>query len=185
MSILEWVRSHHGKSAIGIPAPASTLEFLVRILSQNYQLDFTAVPYRGGAPLINDMLGNQIAAGTASVPDLIENHRAGKVRIVAVLGKHRQEALPEVPTFSELGLAGLEDLPYYGVFAPAGTSKEFIERFGLAIHQVLQLPDVRERLRQMGLNAEFMTALQLGQREQAYTQAWAEIFRRSGFKTQP
>ncbi|MGL1701349.1 tripartite tricarboxylate transporter substrate-binding protein, partial [Vibrio parahaemolyticus] len=80
-----------------------------------------SVPYRGSAPMMVDMLGNQIAAGIGSVPDLIVNHQQKKLRIVAVMGSQRQAVLPDVPTFAELGLAGFEELPYYGVFAPAGT----------------------------------------------------------------
>eukprot|EP01034_Spumella_vulgaris_P000757 gene757-biopygen690 len=64
---------------------------------------------------------NQISAGVASVQDFIENHKAGKVHVVAVLGTKRQAAMPDVPTFDELGLKGFEDLPYYGIYAPAGT----------------------------------------------------------------
>jgi hypothetical protein len=71
--------------------------------------------------MMTDMLGNQIAAGVGSVPDFIENHRAGRLRVLAVLGRARQAALPEVPSFGEMGLAGFDDLPYYGFWAPAGT----------------------------------------------------------------
>jgi len=77
--------------------------------------------------MMADMLGNQISAGIASVPDFIENHRAGKVRIVATIGARRQALLPQVPTFGELGFANLDDLPYYGVFAPVGTPQPFVE----------------------------------------------------------
>ena len=80
-------------------------EFLVKRIGQKYQLDLQAAPYRGSAPLIADMLGNQIAVGVASVPDFIENHKAGKVRVVAVLGGARQAALPEVrERLSAMGL---------------------------------------------------------------------------------
>ena len=73
--------------------------------------------------MIGDMLGNQIAAGVGSVPDFIENHKSGQLRVVAVLGGKRQPTLPDVPTLAELGVAGFEDVPYYGFFAPAGTPK--------------------------------------------------------------
>ena len=73
--------------------------------------------------MIGDMLGNQIAAGVGSVPDFIENHRSGRLRVVAVGGAKRQPTLPDVPTLAELGVAGFEDLPYYGFFAPQGTPK--------------------------------------------------------------
>ena len=114
------VRAQGGKSAVGVPAPASVPEFLVKVIAEKYGIDLVSVPYRGSAPMIADMLASQIPAGVASVPEFVENHKAGKLRVVAVLGSRRQAVLPDVPTFAELGLAGFEDAPYYGFFAPAG-----------------------------------------------------------------
>ena len=180
-----WVRGQGaGKGTVGVPAPASVPEFLVKVIGQKYALDLQAAPYRGSAPMMADMLGNQINAGVASVPDFIENHKAGKVRIVAVLGGARQAALPDVPTFAELGLAGFEDVPYYGIFAPAGTSKAVIDRFSEAVAKVIAMPDVRERLTTMGLSVGYMSPQQLASREQAYAQTWARIIKASGFQAQ-
>ncbi len=180
-----WVRNQGaGKGTVGIPAPASVPEFLVKVIGQKYGVDLQAAPYRGSAPMMADMLGNQIAAGVASVPDFIENHKAGKVRIVAVLGASRQAVLPDVPTFAELGLSGFEDIPYYGFFAPAGTPKAAIDKFSDALAKVLTLPEVREQLTAMGLSVGFMSQQQLASRERAYSQAWTKIIRSSGFQAQ-
>ncbi len=180
-----WVKGQGaGKGAVGIPAPASTPEFLVKVIGQKYKLDLVAAPYRGSAPMMADMLGNQIAAGVASIPDFIENHKAGKLRVVAVLGNQRQAAMPEVPTLSELGLAGFEDMPYYGIFAPAGTSKDVIDRFSQALAKAIAVPDVREKLTAMGLTVGFMSQQQLASREKAYGQTWARIIKTSGFQPQ-
>ena len=179
-----WVKSQGGKSAVGIPAPASTPEFLVKVVGEKFKLDLVAAPYRGSAPMMADMLGNQIPAGVGSVPDLIENHKAGKVRILAVLGGKRQAALPDVPTFTELGLGGLEDMPYYGIFAPVGTPQTTLNQYGAAVQKVLTMPDVHEQLAKMGLTVGYMTAPQLAQRERAYTQVWAKLIKASGFQPQ-
>ena len=179
---LAWVRAQGGRSAVGIPAPASTPEFLVQLLAKRYQLDLVSAPYKGSAPMMADMLGNQIPAGVGSVQDFIENHRAGKLRMVAVLGGKRQAALPDVPTFDELGMKGLEDMPYYGFFAPAGTPKAFGERFSGALAKVVALPEVHKPLVDMGLTVEPMTPEQLHARERAYTAAWKRIIEDSGFK---
>ena len=182
---VQWVKTQHGgKSAVGIPAPASTPEFLVGLLGQRYQLDLVAAPYRGSGPLIADMLGNQIPAGVGSVPDFIENHRAGKLRVVAVLGTKRQAQLPDVPTFDELGVKGFEDLPYYGFFAPAGTPAAFIRQFSDALAQVVRMPGVHQQLTTMGLTVEAMSPQQLTEREHAYTATWKRIIGESGFKPQ-
>ena len=180
-----WVKAQAAsKGAVGIPAPASTPEFLVKVVGEKYKLDLVSAPYRGSAPMMADMLGNQIAAGVGSVPDFMENHKAGKVRIVAVLGAKRQAALPDVPTFTELGLTGLEDLPYYGIFAPAGTPKATIDHVGQALAKVLAMPDVNDHLTKMGLTVGYMNSQQLAQRERAYTQVWAKMIKDSGFQPQ-
>jgi tripartite-type tricarboxylate transporter receptor subunit TctC len=180
-----WVKSQGaGKGTVGVPAPASTPEFLVKVIGQKYALDLQAAPYRGSAPMMADMLGNQIASGVASVPDFIENHKAGKLRVLAVLGPTRQATLPDVPTFSELGLAGFDDVPYYGLFAPAGTPRAALDKIADALAKVLAQADVRERLTAMGLTVGFMNQQQLASREQTYSQAWARLIKASGFVAQ-
>nr|WP_295781539.1 Bug family tripartite tricarboxylate transporter substrate binding protein [Rhodoferax sp.] len=173
-----------GKGTVGVPAPASVPEFLVKMIGQKYKLDLQSAPYRGSAPMMGDMLGNQIAAGTGSVPDFIENHKAGKIRVVAVMGTTRQATLPDVPTFAELGLAGFEDLPYYGIFAPTGTPQATIDKISAALAKVVTLPEVHDRLTAMGLTVAYMTPQQLASREQAYSQTWARIIKASGFVPQ-
>lgn len=179
-----WVRTQGSKGNVGVPAPASVPEFLVKLIGQKYALDLQAAPYRGSAPMMADMLGNQIGAGVGSVPDFIENHKAGKIRVVAVLGGKRQAALPDVPTFAELGLAGFEDVPYYGIFAPAGTPRATMDRFAEAVAKVIAMPDVRDRLTAMGLSVGYMPPQQLAMRERAYTQTWTRIIKASGFQAQ-
>jgi tripartite-type tricarboxylate transporter receptor subunit TctC len=184
-SLPEYVRHVQqtgGKDTIGVPAPASIPEFLVGMVGSKYKLDVQAAPYRGSAPMMADMLGNQIKAGVASIPDFIENHKAGKLRIVAVIGDKRQAILPDVPTFRELGLTGLEELPYYGIFAPAGTPAPVIERFNGALAKVVAMPEVREQLMAMGLTVAYQPQAAFATRVKNYTQTWDRIIKQSGFQ---
>ena len=181
---IAWVRKQGGQAAIGIPAPASTPEFLVQLLAKKYEVKLTAVPYKGSAPMMADMLGNQIPAGIGSVPDFIEYQRAGKLHMIGVLGGQRQAALPGVPTFAELGIKGLEDTPYYGIWAPKGTPADFVNRFTRALDKALALPEVHKQLTDMGLTVAYMAPRQLEARERAYTQVWTRIIQDSGFKPQ-
>lgn len=179
---VKWVReAAKDKSAVGVPAPASTPEFLVKLIGEKFKLDLVSVPYRGGAPMIADMLGNQIASGVAAVPDFIENHRAGRLRVVGVLGSARQAALPDVPTFGELGLSGFEDIPYYGLFAPKGTPQTTLDTLSAAIKKVLLQKSVSDTLINLGLTVDYMTQQQLADREKAYTQVWTRIVKEKGF----
>jgi tripartite-type tricarboxylate transporter receptor subunit TctC len=183
-SVAEYVRhvqQHGGKDTVGIPAPASIPEFMVGMVAARYKLDLQAAPYRGSAPMMADMLGNQIKAGIASIPDFIENHKAGKLRVVAVIGDKRQAILPDVPTFAELGIAGLEELPYYGIFAPAGTPPAVIERFNQALAKVVAMPEVREHLTAMGLAVAYQPQAAFANRVKGYTASWEKIIKASGF----
>jgi len=183
-----WVKAGgSGKTAagaVGVPAPASVPEFLVKVLGEKYQLDLVSAPYRGSAPMMADMMGNQIGAGIASIPDFIELHRQNKLRVVAVLGAARQAALPEVPTLAELGLAGFEEMPFYGFFAPAGTPAAALAPFNAALAKVLAMHEVKERLTAMGLSVGYQSGAQLGSRERSYAAGWAKIIKASGFQPQ-
>lgn len=181
---IDAVKAGGGKATMGIPAPASTPQFAVQVIGKQYGLDLAAAPYRGSAPMMADMLGNQIPAGVGSVPDFIENHKAGKLRVVAVMGTQRQAALPDVPTFTELGIKGFEDVPYYGVFAPAGTPAATVDRLSQALQKVIAQPDVREKLSAMGLTVGHMSGAELGKREVAYREVWARIIKDSGYQPQ-
>lgn len=173
-----------GKAAIGVPAPQSVPEFLVRVLAAQYKLDLIAVPYKGSAPMIADILGKQIPAAVASVPDFIEFQKAGKLRMVAVMGNKRQAILPETPTFAELGIKDFEDLPYYGIFAPNDTPSTTLERYSNALKAVLDIPTVRQRLTALGLTVEYMSSKTLDERERAYSKNWARIITENKFTAQ-
>ena len=181
---VQWVKSQGGKGSVGIPAPASTPEFLVQLIGKRYGLDLTPVPYKGSAPMMADMLGNQIPAGVGSVQDFIEYQRAGKLQMIGVLGGQRQAAMPDVPTLAELGFKGLEDTPFYGIWAPKGTPTTFINGFSQALDKVVAMPDVRKSLTDMGLTVGYMSPQQLDKRERAYTQVWSRIIKDSGFQPQ-
>ncbi|MDA7415952.1 Bug family tripartite tricarboxylate transporter substrate binding protein [Xenophilus arseniciresistens] len=182
---LNWVKTQRGgKDTIGVPAPGSIPEFLVKLIAEKSKLDLQAAPYRGGAPMMADMLGNQIAAGISSVPDMIEHHRAGKMRIVATIGAKRDPLLPSVPTFTELGFSNLNDYPWYGVFAPTGTPQPIVDKFGNALQKVLAMPDVKTKLTDLGLTVGYEPQGQFSGRVRSYTQTWAGIIKASGFQPQ-
>lgn len=179
---LKWVAGDdRSRGSVGVPAPASTPEFLVRLLAEKYRINLLSVPYKGAAPVMADLLGNQIPAGIGAVPDFIENHRAGRLRIVAVLGAGRDPLLADVPSFGELGLAGFEEAPYYGLFAPRGTPQGRIDAFNGALQKVLSIEPVRKSLGGLGLRVEYMNQQTFAAREKAYTQLWSRIVRDKGF----
>ena len=179
---VKWVTGDmNSRGSVGVPAPASPPEFLVKLLAEKYKMSLVSVPYKGAAPVMADLLGNQIPAGIGAVPDFIENHRAGRLRIVGVLGADRDPLLPDVPTFHELGLTGFEDVPYYGLFAPKGTPQAKLDTFNAALQKVLSIESVRKQLVGLGLRAEYSNQQKFSAQERAYTQAWSLIVKEKGF----
>ena len=104
-----------------MPAPASAPDFAVGVVAKALGLDLKSAPYRGDAPIVQDVMAGQIPAGIGSVGAMSQPAKAGKLRIVAVNGTSRLSLLPDVPTYAELGIKGYEDMIFNGVFAPAGT----------------------------------------------------------------
>ena len=179
---LKWIEGEQrSRGSVGVPAPASTPEFLVKLLAEKFKIDLVSIPYKGGAPLMADLLGSQVPAGIAAVPDFIENHRGGRLRIVSVMGSERDPIRPNVPTFREIGLSGFEETPYYGLFAPKGTPPARIDAISAAVQKVLAIESVRKSFTTLGLRVDYMTSQQLGARERAYTRVWARIVKEKGF----
>jgi tripartite-type tricarboxylate transporter receptor subunit TctC len=114
-------------------------------------IDMSGIPYKGAAPLINDMLGGQIASAFIDVSSANPHLKSDKVRILAITGTQRHPALPEVPTFAELGHKGLEANGWFSAFAPAGTPKPIVDKLSAEIRKILATPAVNSRLTGMGL----------------------------------
>jgi len=104
------------------------------------------VPYKGLAPALGDLLGGEVQAMFSSVVAIVPNIKAGRLRALAVTGKRRAAALPEVPTLDESGVPGYEAGSWYGILAPAGTPQAIVAKLHEAIVHALARPEVRERL---------------------------------------
>jgi tripartite-type tricarboxylate transporter receptor subunit TctC len=106
----------------------------------------THVPYKGGGPMMTDVMGSQIDLGIASVAALSANVKGGKLRALAVTGEKRSPVMPEVPTLAEQGLPGFSAYAWWGILAPAGTPKPVLDKFHAELVKVLGQPDLRKQL---------------------------------------
>jgi tripartite-type tricarboxylate transporter receptor subunit TctC len=111
------------------------------------------VPFSGSAPVISNVMAGQVPAGITGMPEAMAVHRSGKARIVAVSGATRSALLPQVPTFRELGIEGLEFHTFMGFFAPKGLPAPMVQAFNAALRKSLADPAVLEQIRQMSLQA--------------------------------
>ncbi len=106
---------------------------------------FTHVPYKGGAAIVQALLGGQVAFSFTGLPPTISLIRQGKLRALAYAGSTRSPLIPDVPTVSEAGLAGFESIAWFGWFVPAATPRALVERIAADASRVMATPDFRER----------------------------------------
>ena len=108
------------------------------------------VPYKGTAPVMNDLLGGQVPVAFGVLPPALGNISAGTLRAIAVLGPTRFSLLPDVPTAQESGMPGFEAVLHYGLLAPAGTPRPVVERLNKELRKLVASPDVQARIRAEG-----------------------------------
>ena len=120
------------------------------LFKQRAGVDMTHVPYKGGGPALNDVMGGQIPMYFANMASGLPHVKAGKLRALAITGSKRSPALPEVPTIAETGLAGYEVYEWNAIFAPAGTPAPVIAKISDAVQKAMQAPQFKERLALLG-----------------------------------
>ncbi len=133
------------------------------LVQQAASIRLIHVPYKGGPPMTQDVMGGQIEIGIASVPILTPFVKGGRLRGIAVTGDVRTHAMPDVPTLAEQGFKGITALAWWGIFAPAGTPKSILDKFHAELEKVFNQPDVRKTLTEtlgMDLHASSPEALQ-------------------------
>ena len=140
------------------------------------------IPYRGSAPAFTDLMGGQVQFMAESIPQAASYHKQGKVRALVVTSKERNPALPEVPTVIESGIKGFEVVGFYGFLAPAGTPKGVVNKLSEAFGQVLQMPDVRNRMVSQGADPAFLGADDFARFLAAEMPRWADAVKKSGAK---
>ena len=120
---------------------ATTSHLYGELLKKNAGIDMTHVPYRGAAPLLNDMLNNTVTAGFLDLTTAGSQIKAGKIRALAIGGEKRRTQLPDVPTLAELGFPGFEAEGWVGVFVPAATPKDIVQKLSAELARIIASPE--------------------------------------------
>ena len=179
-----WLKSHPAQANYGIPAAGSVPQFAGILVGKALGTSMVAVPYKGGAPLVQDLVGGQVPAGFLSLTESIEYHRAGKMQILAVSGTTRAKAAPDVPTFQELGINGIDQNPWLAFFGPRGMKPDFVAKFGAAVQAALADPEVVDKLSKLGNVPNYATPAQLQEWVVQATSHWGPVIRDSGYELQ-
>ena len=180
--LVAWFKANAAQANFGSPAPGSLPHFFGVMISRGAGIDLVHVPFNGGGPLMNALVGNQVSSGIDTLVDQIEMHRGGKTRILATSGAARSPLLPDVPTFAEAGLKGVEGTSWFAVYAPAKTSAATVRQLNAAINKALEAPEVKERFAKLGLEPTGGSAADLAAIMKRDTERWGPVVKASGFK---
>jgi len=177
-----WAKANPTKAGYATSGAGSLPHFFGVLLGRGIGVEMVHVPYKGSAAYLNDLVGGQVPAAIDAIADLTELHRAGKVKVLASSGATRSTALPDVPTFNELGVKGVEAMGWFGFFAPAKTPKPIADALNAAINKALQAPDVAEKLSKLGMDPATGTPEQFATIVVNDYNKWGPIVKASGFK---
>jgi tripartite-type tricarboxylate transporter receptor subunit TctC len=139
--LIDLAKANPGKLPYGSFGNATTSHLYGELLKKNAGIDMTHVPYRGAAPLLNDLLGNTVAAAFVDLTTAGPQIKAGKIRALAVGGEKRRKALPDVPTLADLGFPGFEAEGWLGVFVPAATPKDIVQKLSAELARIIASPE--------------------------------------------
>ncbi len=153
------------------------------MLSSMTGIKMNAIPYKSGPAAMTDLIGGQVNIFTADFGVTVPQHKAGKIRGLAVTSTKRAAAVPDLPTVNEaLGLKDYELIAYFAVFAPAGTPRDVIQRLNQAVNFAANSKDVQEKFAANGFSVEPGTPEELGERNRRETVKWEKAIREAGIE---
>lgn len=179
--LVTWLKANPTLGNYGSPGTGSLPHFIGEMLGQSVGVKLQHVPYQGGAPLMTALLGGQLPIGFDTPLEFAENHRAGKLRILAVSSSQRMPQFPEVPTLREAGV-NIEASAWFGVFGPAGMPAARVEALNAATLAALRQTDVVSRLYNLGLSASPESAADMARRMAADKARWEPVIKSTGFQ---
>ena len=149
--LIAYARANPGKLSFCHSGTGTGQHMSGELLKKLAGIDIVHVPYKGGGPAVQDLIGGQVPMGVLGSTPLIPHHKAGRIRILAFTSKERFAALPEVPTLHESGFPGFDTTQWLGLLAPRGTPAEVVQRLYVETAKALAQPAVRERLARSAL----------------------------------
>ncbi|HEY0822476.1 MAG TPA: Bug family tripartite tricarboxylate transporter substrate binding protein [Ramlibacter sp.] len=182
-SVLAWMKANPARANYATSGAGTVPHFAGLMLGQAAGVPLTHVAYRGGAPAAQDLVGGQVPLMVDTASETIEQHKAGKVRILAVTGEQRSRALPDVPTLKEQGINMAADA-FFGLYGPPGMPADAVARIDRAVAEALKDPAIQEKIYSFGLVPSHAPAAELAATQAAHLKRWEAPIKASGFKAE-
>lgn len=173
-----------GKLNIGTSAVGTGGYMAAELFKSMAGIDAAIIPYKGTAPVINDLIGGHVAVAFGVLPPALGNLQAGNLRAMAVASEKRFSLLPDTPTFQETGMPGFSAVLHYGLLAPAGTPQEIIDKLGAELRRLAADEDVKKRIHLEGGDPMTSTPAEYAADMIAEEQKWGGLVRKLGLKVE-
>jgi tripartite-type tricarboxylate transporter receptor subunit TctC len=179
---VDYAKKNPGKVNYGSAGNGGISHLVPEMLEQATGINMVHVPYKGTAPAFTDLLAGQVQFMAESIPQVTQYLKAGKVRALAMTGKERNAAIPDVPTMAESGVKNFEVVGFYGVLGPAKLPADVIAKLNDAFKKALTADDVKTRMVQQGADPAYLDSAQFTQFLQTESARWSAAVKKAGVK---
>lgn len=182
--LAEWLKANPEKAFYAHPGSGTSQHFYGILFGRTLGINFTPVSYRGSAAALADVVGGQVPVLFSLTSDILEQHRAGRLRLLATSDRERSRYFPDIPTFRESGF-DVQGTGWYGVYAPAKTPAPIIERLNKVIVEAVRSPIIADKLETMGFKPTGTSPAELAEIQKSESAFWGPVVKASGFKLDP
>lgn len=181
--LVEYARKNPGKLNYATPGAGTSDHLAGELLSIIAKINLVHVPYKGGSPALNDLLGGQVQMGILVISTVLPHTRSGKLRVLGVIEETRAKAAPDIPTIAEAGIAGYA-VPdtWVGLLGPAGLPANLVARFHAEVTKTVSVPEVRSRLEESGFEVVANTPAEFARAIARSVEVYRKIATEAGIK---
>jgi tripartite-type tricarboxylate transporter receptor subunit TctC len=185
--MVDWLKTNPGKATVGIVGVGGGADVVATYFQKNTGTSVQFVPYRGGAPMTQDLVAGQIDLTFTQVASSLQQVRGGQIKAYVVMAKTRWWAAPDIPTIDEAGVPGLHASFWHGLWMPRSTPKEVLARLNAVIVEALADPAIAQRFRDIGQEIparELQNPQALAAQQKAEIEKWWPIIKAAGIKAE-
>ncbi len=180
--LIEYAKARPGKLAYASSGSGTSIHLSAELFKTMTGVEMLHIPYKGSAPAVADLIAGQVQLMFDNLPSSLQQVKAGKLRAIAVTSARRSPVLPDIPTIAESGLPGYEASSWFGMHAPAKTSRDIVNRLHAMVARSLRTPEMMERLTSQGADPVGNTPEQFTEFVRAEIAKWAKVVKASGAK---
>jgi tripartite-type tricarboxylate transporter receptor subunit TctC len=182
--VIALAKKDPGKLNVGTSAVGTGGYMSAELFKSEAGVDVAIIPYKGTAPVMNDLLGGHVPVAFGVLPPALGNIASGNLRVIAVASRERFSGLPDVPTFAEAGMPGFDASLHYGLLAPKGTPKDIVDKLSAELRKLVATDEVKQRIRAEGGDPLTSTAAEYAADIDKEEKKWSSLVRKLNLKVE-